>query len=305
MNAVRVGLDALHFSRQTFGHPRPVVDLAVGVHEGDVGVRVDDARHPEVLVDALATALVFGLHAAGNFQTVFFHGPVVPFPQLTTFVGLRGLVLAGVQTDVDDGSGGFRGDFRTHVRFSTGGQLAVHDDTRDTDALLTSGLADGVETGTKQQLSEDLLDASLRNAGAVVFGLQFNDVLLVVDLGDLDTNFREDTCFLTSVQRVVHGFFDGRDKGTGQGIKPKEVFVFLKKFRNGDLLLVACHAFCGPCHGCSPPPVLLRLDDVGPTDVRSRPLRDYNLHRRNRMKEGKKRRQRGLPLRRTGPVPTC
>ena len=162
-----------------------------------------------------------------------------------------------------------------------------------------------METGTKQQLSEHLLDASLRNAGAVVFGLQFNDVLLVVDLGDLDTNFREDTRFLTSVQRVVHGFFDGRDKGTGQGIKPKEVFVFLKKFRNGDLLLVACHAFCGPCHGCSPPPVLLRLDDVGPTDVRSRPLRDYNLHRRNRMKEGKKRRQRGLPLKQTGPVPTC
>ena len=57
MNAVRVGLDALHFSRQTFGHPRPVVHLAVGVLEGDVGVRVDDAGHPEVLVDALATAL--------------------------------------------------------------------------------------------------------------------------------------------------------------------------------------------------------------------------------------------------------
>ena len=135
---MRVGLDALHFSWQPFGHPRPVVHLAVGVLEGDVGVRVDDAGHPEVLVDALATALVFGLHAAGDLQTVFFHGPVVAFPELTTFVGLRGLVLAGVQTDVDDGSGGFRGDFRAHVRLSTGGQLAVHDDTRDTDALLTS-----------------------------------------------------------------------------------------------------------------------------------------------------------------------
>ena len=40
----------------------------------------------------------------------------------------------------------------------TGRQLAVHHDTSDSDALLTSGLANRVETRTKEEFSEDVLD---------------------------------------------------------------------------------------------------------------------------------------------------
>ena len=84
--------------------------------------------------------------------------------------------------------------------FPAGRQLAVHHDPGDPDALLTSGLANGVEARTEQQLAEHLLDASLWNAGTVVFGLQFDDVLLVVDLRNLDADIRKNTSFLASVK---------------------------------------------------------------------------------------------------------
>ena len=113
--------------------------------------------------------------------------------------------------------------------FPAGRQLAVHHDASDPDALLTSGLADGVEARTEQQLTEHLLDAALWNAGTVVLGLQFDDVLLVVDLRDLDANLRKNTGLFASVQRVVNGFFDGGDEGTGEGVKSEEVLVLLKK----------------------------------------------------------------------------
>ena len=98
-----MGFDALHLSGQSFGHPRPVVNFTVRVLERDVGVWIDDAGHPEVLVDALSASLILGLHATGDFEAVFLHLAVGEFPELPTFVGFRRLVLASVQPDVDDG----------------------------------------------------------------------------------------------------------------------------------------------------------------------------------------------------------
>ena len=86
------------------------------------------------------------------------------------------------------------------MRFPAGRQLAVHHDAGDPDALLAPRLANGVEARTEQQLTEHLLDASLWDAGAVVFGLQFDDVLLVVDLRDLDADLRKNTSLFASVQ---------------------------------------------------------------------------------------------------------
>ena len=80
-----------------------MVNFAVRILERDVGVRVDDAGHPEVLVDALSATLILGLHPAGDFETVFLHLAVGKFPEFPTLVGFRRLVLAGVQPDVDDG----------------------------------------------------------------------------------------------------------------------------------------------------------------------------------------------------------
>ncbi len=111
MDAVGVRFDALHFARQTLSHPWPVVNLAVRVDEGDVGVRVDDARHAKVLVDTLPSSLILCLHPAGDFQAVFFHRTVGALPQLTPFVGFRGFVFARVKPDIDDGRRGLGCDF--------------------------------------------------------------------------------------------------------------------------------------------------------------------------------------------------
>ena len=82
MNAVRVGLDALHFSRQPFGHPRPVVHLAVGVLEGDVGVRVDDARRAR---DAGFTGLSVSNHGGNNLDGT--PSPLRALPAIAEAVG--------------------------------------------------------------------------------------------------------------------------------------------------------------------------------------------------------------------------
>ena len=205
-------LDTLHFSGQAFGHSWPVVDFPFRINEGDVGVWIDDARHAKILVDALAAPLVLGLHPTGDFKTVLFQRPVFFFPEFSPFIGLGCLVLTRVQTNVNDGCRCFRGDFRTYVRFLPGRQLAVHDHAGDTDTLLAARLTDGVKTGTKEQLSEDFLDASFWNAWSVVLCLKLNDVLLVVDFGDLDFDFRQNTSFFACVERIVNGFFDGGDE---------------------------------------------------------------------------------------------
>ena len=103
MDAVWVGFDALDLPREAFGYTWPMVDFTFRVFEGDVGVRVDDARHSQVLVDALTSPLVFGLHSTGDFEPVLFQGSIGSLPEFTTFVGLRRLVFASVQSNVNDG----------------------------------------------------------------------------------------------------------------------------------------------------------------------------------------------------------
>ncbi len=116
------------------------------------------------------------------------------------------------------------------MRLSPRGELTVHHHARDPDALLTARLPNGVKTGTEQQLAEHLLDAPLRDAGAVVFRLELDDVLLVIDFRHLHSNIGQDTCFLTRIQGVVNGFLHRGDKGANERIKAEKVFVFLKKF---------------------------------------------------------------------------
>ena len=85
------------------------------------------------------------------------------------------------------------------MRFAARGQLTVHDHPGDTDALLTSGLPNGVEPRAEQQLAKHLLYASFWNARTVVFGLKFNDVFLLVNFCDFDADVGEDTGFFTRV----------------------------------------------------------------------------------------------------------
>ena len=81
-----VRFDALHFARKALGDPWPVMNIAIRVNERDVGVRVDDACHAQVLVDALSPSLIFGFHSARHFQTVFLERTVFEFPKFPSFV---------------------------------------------------------------------------------------------------------------------------------------------------------------------------------------------------------------------------
>ena len=125
-----------------------------------------------------------------------------------------------------------------------GGQLAVHHDTRDADALLAAGLTDGVEARSEEKLTEYFRDAVARYARSVVLNFQFNDVPPGVRLADLDADVGEDACFFTGVQGVVHRFFDGGDERAMKAVKAEKVLVFLKELRDGGLLLIAGHS-CG------------------------------------------------------------
>ena len=144
-DAVRVRLDGADLARQPFGDARPVCCLAVRVDEGDAGVGVDDARHAQVLPDALLAALEFGLHAAAYVEAGHLLRAVLKDPRNALFLALDGLVRLGVKTQFHLHGCRLAGDFGAHVRGFSGGQLAVHHDTGDADALLTAGLADGVE----------------------------------------------------------------------------------------------------------------------------------------------------------------
>ena len=243
-DAVRVRLDGADLARQPFGDARPVRRLPVRVDEGDAGVRVDDARHAQVLPDALLAALELGLHAAAHVEAGHLLRAVLKDPRNALFLALDGLVRLGVKAQFHFHGRGFAGDFGAHVRGFAGGELAVHHHTRDADALLTAGLADGVEARTEEQLSEHLGDAVAGDAGAVVLDLQFDDVALRIGLADADFDVRQNARFLARVEGVVHGLLDGRDEGAVEAVKAEEVLVLLKELRDGGLLLIAGHS-CG------------------------------------------------------------
>ncbi len=119
--------------------------FSVGVNERDAGVRIDDARHAEVLPNALLAALKFGLHAAADVESRDLLRAVFEDPRHPLLLAFDGLVRLGVEAEVHFHGRGFAGDFGADVGGFAGGQLAVHHDTCDADALLAAGLTDGVE----------------------------------------------------------------------------------------------------------------------------------------------------------------
>ena len=58
----------------------------------------------------------------------------------------------------------------------TGRQLAVHHNTSDSDALLPPGLANRVQTRTKEEFSEDVLDSISWYSWPVILADKFQSV---------------------------------------------------------------------------------------------------------------------------------
>ena len=87
-------------------------------------------------------------------------------------------------------------------------------------------------------MAEDFLNALLGNSWPVVFHDEFDDVFFGVEFFDGYLDGWQNTCFFTSIERVIDGFLDSGDQRSGKRVEAQEVLVFLKKLRNCDLLLV-------------------------------------------------------------------
>jgi hypothetical protein len=54
---------------------------------------------------------------------------------------------------------------------------------------------------------------------------------------DLDMYFRQNSCLLTRIERVIHGLTDRREEGLGRIVEPQEMTVLGKKLTDGNVPL--------------------------------------------------------------------
>jgi hypothetical protein len=228
----RVGLDLDGLGRQLLAGAREHGRRPVGFDERELGVRVDDAGGPQVLVDRLLAAHV----AAGHRDLEPRAGVLVPVDDL--LVDDLGLVLLGVEPEVDLVGGVVGSHACADGGGLAGGELAVHDDGADADALLAAALPDAVELRSVEQPAEHLGDLALDDAGAVV--LDDEGVLVVVALVDLDADVGQHVALLAGVEGVVDALLDARDEGSGRVVEPEDVLVPLEELRDGDVSLLVC-----------------------------------------------------------------
>ncbi len=200
------------------------LELRVGLDELDPGVRVDDRRVGDVVVELLA-----GPHV--GLEPELDAGAVGAVPGRRVLDLDLGLVVLGVDDElVVAGLARVRrpgGDLRRRAA----GELGVEDGRGDADALLAAGLLALVEPRAVQQLPEDLRDLLLRDARAVVLD---DERVVVAGLPDLDVDVGQDAGLLGGVERVVDGLLDGRDERPGLRVEPEHVLVLLEELGDGD-----------------------------------------------------------------------
>ena len=92
-----------------------MVNFTFGIGECDICMRIDDARHTEVLPNALTAFLVLCLHLGCDFGAVLFRRAVLIVPNLSSLVGFCGLVLPSVKANVDHRGGWFTRNLRAYV----------------------------------------------------------------------------------------------------------------------------------------------------------------------------------------------
>ncbi len=91
-----------------------------------------------------------------------------------------------------------------------------------------------------KQFAEDLGNLRLDDPGPVVFHCDPETVLC--QLQNLDLEDRKDARFFARIERVVYGFFDGREQCLLRVVKPQKVTVLSEKLRHRDLSLTRRHA---------------------------------------------------------------
>ncbi|MPM98395.1 hypothetical protein SDC9_145581 [bioreactor metagenome] len=206
--------------------------LVVRVHEGYLRMRIHYGGILEVLEDRLLPGYV------PSFCVVLYAGSAaLALPGEGFLVSDYGAVRLRVYDDVH--APGDRilplylgldpGRFaRRDVPEHYGGGYA--------DALLSSGLSEGMESGSVEKPSEYIRHHLLDDPGTVV--LYHHPVFVILKPLHSDENVRKYVRFLAGVEGIVNGFFDAHEKGFGFRVESQDMLVLLEEFRYGYLLLL-------------------------------------------------------------------
>ena len=149
MNAVRMGFNLLNDAWQVLSGPNPITafddfSFSISYCEFDCRVRIDDTSHAQVLVDGLPTSLVLCTHDCSNLEAV--NNLLTIFePNISAFVRFGCTIFAGIESEVDVDRRRIRSNLLDDMSLRPSRQLAVHQNTSDSDSLLPSGLAYRVE----------------------------------------------------------------------------------------------------------------------------------------------------------------
>jgi hypothetical protein len=134
-------------------------------------------------------------------------------------------------------------DFRDDFHRLAGRQHPVHARRADADPLLAATHPQAVELGSVQQLAEDQRDLLLDDPGAVVLDTELKAVF--PRLFDVDPDLGKNPALFASVQRIIHGFFDGGQQGFARVVETQQVPVLGEKLADRDIALFRRHSFGG------------------------------------------------------------
>jgi len=159
------------------------------------------------------------------------------------------LVLFRVDLDFKKVSGRPGTGARDDLDRFAGRELPIHAGGGDTDPLLAAAHPHPMELRTVEQFGEDARNMLADDAGPVVRHRDPEPGGLAGRRGravgrhdfELDGYVRQNSGFLTGIERVIDGFFHAGQQRFPRIVEPQQMPVLGEKFRNRDLPLSRAH----------------------------------------------------------------
>ena len=244
LDAVGMRLDLAGRGRQLLDRPRVLPGVALRGVVDERHVRIGDRDLLEELVHRGAALLVAPFDLERHLRAA----RMVPVDLLA--LEDPGLVLLGVDLDLEVVRRGPRPRARGDLHRLAGRELRVHARRGDADALLAAAHPEPVELRAVQQLGEDRRDLLADDAGPVVDdgdaearGLAGRHRCLVAARRDLerDDHLGQDAGLFGRVERVVHRFLDAGEQGLARIVEAEQMAVLGEELGDGDLPLARAH----------------------------------------------------------------
>jgi hypothetical protein len=244
LDAVGMRLDLAGLGGQLVDRSRilPGLCLRGVIHELDV--RIGDGHLLEKLVHRAAALLV------ATLDLERYLGAALVLPVDLLALEDPGLVLLGVDLDLEVVGGGPRAGARGDLHRLAGGELGVHARRRNSDSLLPTAHPQPVELGSVEELGEDRRNLLADDAGTVVGdddaeagGLARRWRWRPVGRRHLqrDVDVGQDPRFLSRVERVVDGFLDAGKERFSRIVEAEQVAVLGEELGHRDVPLAGAH----------------------------------------------------------------